>query len=70
MMYWNDAYSRTGWRDSKEAVSEPLHVTSIGIFLNSDKEFLYTTHGRFEGTDTIADIAGVPWGMITKVEKL
>jgi hypothetical protein len=47
-----------------------MHVVSIGFYLNQDKDFLYTCHGRFNDSDTVEDINGVPWGMITSIKLL
>ena len=67
---WNDSFSRTGWREKKEVPDYAMHVKSIGYFLSMDEEFLYNCHGRFADTDTVEDINGIPWGMITSIKLL
>jgi len=70
MTGWNDCFSRTGWRDKKDVPDVAMHVVSIGFYLNNDNEFLYTCHGRFAYTDSVEDINGIPWGMITSIKLL
>jgi hypothetical protein len=70
MINWNDCFARIGWRELKDLADQALHVVSIGFFIGMDKEFFYSCHGRFSTTDTVEDIHGIPWGMITSIKLL
>lgn len=66
---WNDAWSFSGWTKTEDKDVKPLPVTSIGVFVASNKKGFILSFG-FDSFGKSLCEHFVPLGMVVQIKKL
>ena len=67
---WTDAFSKRGWYEVEKLPTLGYEVENTGNFISYNDVYIFLSNGRCTTDGAITDVWGIPWGMITKVEKI
>jgi hypothetical protein len=73
-IFWNDAFSRYGWKDKAEFLEMAKHgltCKSTGYLVWKDKKYIILAHGLAEGENgDFQDLLAIPSGMVRSIHRI